>query len=146
MKLFENYKYLIETIENMPKKDIDAWISIIVVLICANLFGVYWWLKLKVLGGALLLVCIFILALLLFFSSKGSQKKQRPKNKMKGGKNKMEEKKRLKEDKDDEDTEDEDLEEDDNKQGSAFGDIDFGLGSSEEYQERMDDALGKPLL
>jgi len=126
--LFENWKSLIGRIENMSPKDLNSWLYLFMILIVADLFGVYWYLNLKKIGLVLLLVLIFMLSFLLFTSRKSKQ--------VKGGKKMVEIETKTKEKTEEEEEEDEEEEE------SHFDISKTGLPSSEEMQKRLDRALG----
>lgn len=128
MNLFQNWKNLIEKIENMSSKDVNAWLSLFIIMIAADLFGVYWYLQMKQIGSAILIVLIFFLAILLFFSKEKLKSKE-----TKGGENKMPE----------EPTEEETPEEKVEPTEDLFDMSGVGLPSSEETQKRLDNALGK---
>lgn len=133
MKLIERWQNLIDHIKSMKRKELESWKYLIFVVIFIDVFGVYWFLKLKGLTIALLLVAIGFLVFILIMESKLPPEPPNPKeinNKPneKGGKNKMDENK------------EENLSEEESKEDS--GEWGLGLPDSEEYNKRLEKALG----
>jgi hypothetical protein len=133
MNIFENWKNLLESMKKMSDKDINAWRTILIIMVVADLFGIYWYLNLKTLGTALLIVLIMGFAFLLIMTKdkKIELEKEIKKPKEKKVKKKVEE-----------------VEEEEKEESNDFG-IDMeteGLPDAEDYRKNIDNALGKPLF
>jgi len=114
-------KRMNRTVENAKRlslKELESLRYLMMLIIVGDLFGIYWYFGLKKLGGAILIVSIVILATILMLE-------RRNKEKMTEEKTKTEEK----EDKEDKPSEDP-LK------------VDLGLPSPEEFEKRMEDAIG----
>lgn len=121
MKLFDKWRGFIDSVKNLSYKDVKAWRTLIIVLVCLDLFGIYWYLGMKKLGGALLIVMIFGLVFLLLLT----KDKQPPPETKTNGKPKPKE----------EEPEEE-----------SFNFDSLGLPNSENYNKRVNNALGEPLF
>jgi hypothetical protein len=122
MNPIKNWQNIIESIRNMSYKDLEGWKYLLMILIIADLFGVYWYLGAKKLGVALMLVLIGVLTFILIVGGD----KQPPKKKE--VKNKMDEENKKQKEEQEEETIDSDL----------------GLPDADDYQKRLDKALGTP--
>ena len=113
--------------EEMQKWDIEFVQSIkfgLFIMIGVAIFGFFWWLKLPKMGFALLISCIFLLIPFLILERRLIQKMDDD---------------AFKEEK----AEKEDEPKQDHDDGFGLGEIDFGLPSSDEYNQRMKKAFGE---
>lgn len=111
-------------INSLELKTIVALKQTMIFLIVANLFGLYWYLGLKSIATSLLIVQMSIFVFLII-----SEKNQKEVKKVS--------KEKLKEEKEPEEKPEEEKEE-----GEVFGNMDLGLPSAEEYEKRVNKALG----
>lgn len=138
MNLFENWKNVISKAKLMSQKDIDAWKYLIMVLIVIDMFGIFWYLKMKTLGLALMLVLMGFLAFLLIVGGKDAPLPLPPPKPIH---NTI--KKEVKQKMDNEGVQKEEVaESQEQPEEKGMFDFDLGLGSSEEFQKRVDKALG----
>lgn len=149
MGLFDNWKRFIHRIENFTEQDLNAAKYLIMFLIIADLFGVYYFLSQKKLAILLLILLIFALTFIFIVSKPKNppeplktppkpllEKKSKRNHRVKRRKpKKMPENKQESE---------EYLDLSERKEESSdfeFGEM--GLPSANDVQNRMDDALGK---
>jgi len=135
MNLFESWKGIIEKAQSMKEKDLAAWKFLLMVVIVADLFGVYYYLELKKLGMAVLIVAVIFLAIILFLEGKLPKEAQEI--------SKDEPKKKKEEDY-------VEIKLTEGKERVGMGDMgigiglgDLGLPSSDEYNKRLKDAYGE---
>jgi len=128
MNLLENWKNLIEKARKLDRKSLEAIRFAFFGAIVVNLFGIYWYLKLKSLGIALLIVLIMGLTLVLLLERGLPQPPQKPIKKTK-----KEDKKMTEESQEVEQEEPQELETDN---------FDTGLPNAEEFQKRAKEAMG----
>jgi len=76
--MIERITNIIDKFKNMKTKELETYKIIAISLIVLDLFGLWYYLKLKSLAGAILLILMVFLALILFLEQNS-----------KGGKNKM---------------------------------------------------------
>ena len=74
--MIEKITNLIDKFKRMKTKELETYKIITIFLMSADLFGVWYYLKLKTLSGAILLILMVFLALILFLekNSKGGGK------------------------------------------------------------------------
>lgn len=137
MNLLENWKNLIEKARKLDRKSLEAIRFAFFGAIVVDLFGIYWYLKLKSLGSALLIVLIIGLTLVLLLERGLPPLPPKPKKKIK-----KEVKKMTEETKEQETQEVEQETEQEEPQESLIGDLDTGLPDAEEYKKRAEKALG----
>ncbi len=65
MNLIENYTNLVEKAKKLDRKTLEALKFFVMFLLVADLFGIYWYLHLKKLGGAILMIMIVALSIIL---------------------------------------------------------------------------------
>ena len=119
--MIENITNIIDKFKKMNTKELETYKIIILFLIVINLFGVWYYLKLKTLGGALFIILIIGLALILFLEKNS-----------KGGEKKMEDNEYLDLTGEEEPKEEEDKKEKkDKEEDSSFGDFKFGMPTPE---------------
>jgi len=70
--MLDKIKGVIKTFNQMSLEDIRAYKIVCIVLVVADLFGIYWYLGLKKLGIALLMVVIAFLAVFLYLEREKS--------------------------------------------------------------------------
>ena len=139
MKFFDKCRNAIEKAKNISQKDLEAYRYTIIFIIVVDLFGVFWYLKLKSLAMAILIVCIIFLCLILILERNkqddSRQDSKQTKNKQNGGNKKMEEPQEQMP------KETEEVQED-TSQLEGIGEFDLGLPDADEYQKRAEKALG----
>ena len=133
MNLLENWKNLIEKARKLDRKSLEAIRFAFFGAIVVDLFGIYWYLKLKSLGSALLIVLIIGLTLVLLLERGLPPLPPKPKEKVK------KEVKKMTEETKEQETQEAEQEE---PQESLMGDLDTGLPDAEEYKKRAEKALG----
>lgn len=133
MNILKNWKNLIEKARKLDRKSLEAIRFAFFGAIVIDLFGIYYYLKLKSLGGALLIVLIMGLTLVLLLERGLPQPPQKPNKKVKREVKKMDEES---EEQKTQETEQEETQE------SLMGDLDTGLPNAEEFQKRAKAALG----
>lgn len=133
MNILKNWINIIEKARKLDRKSLEAIRFAFFGAIVIDLFGIYWYLKLKSLGGALLIVLIMGLTLVLLLERGLPQPPQKPNKKVKKEVEKM--------DKESEEQETPEVEQEQPEE-SLMGDIDTGLPNAEEYQKRAKAALG----
>ena len=120
MKIMDNANNLMDKLKKLDKKQLGFWKNTLIFLICADIFGVFWFLHQKKIGITLMVVFLIGLGLIMFLESKLPQVKVKTK------------KKEVKHMPQEEAIEEKEQEEDE---------FSFGLPSSEEYNKRLDDAF-----
>lgn len=134
--MIERIKNIREKLEAMDYETIQSYKTLIIMFIVADVFGLWWYLKLKTLAGGLLIVSIIIFAVFLFYERDAKRSKKEVKKKMDmnldlGFDDKPEE-----EDKEKEKDKEKNKEKDKEKKSEGFS---FGMPT----QESIDEALGK---
>lgn len=106
--MIEKITNIIDKFKRMETKELETYKIITIFLIIINLFGIWHYLKLKTLGGAILLILIGFLALILFLekNSKGGAKMDIMGDEEPEEETKPEEKKKEKKEEEDSDIED----------------------------------------
>jgi len=61
-----NIKEVFKNLKALSYETLEAWKYFFIIFIVVDLFGIYWYLKLKKFGVALLIVCLIALAVILF--------------------------------------------------------------------------------
>ncbi len=144
MNLLENFKNLIEKSRGLDEKSLEAIRYFLMGMIILDLFGIYWYLELKKLGGALLIVIIFLLAIVMFLESNLPQRSRREVKKMNEQelepKKPEEETKKEEKKKESKDDKDKDEETEEAEAPNILGEG-MGLPSAEEYEKRINDAI-----
>lgn len=132
MKIFEIF-------ENLSKKELESYKYLGFILIVADIFGVFWYLKARKIGIAILIVLIIFLSIILIYERRKDE--ENPKKDKKNSKmGKIEElEQELKELKDKEKKK--------NSKDPDEGEIeeegyDFGIPDAAEYNERLKKAVG----
>jgi len=125
--MIERITNIIDKFKSMKTKELETYKIITIFLIVADLFGVWYYLKLKSLGGALLLILMVFLALILFLekNSKGGE------NKMNTMTDNFDEDGYLNLTGEEEPTEEEPKEAEDKEANLSFGDFEFGMPTPE---------------
>jgi len=143
--MIDKLKAIIKQAKALKEKDLEAIRYSLFFLIVVDLFGIYWFLEAKKLGIALLMVIIMFLVVILMLErnlplknkSKGGGKMGKNDEEIKELEDKVKELK--KDNKDSGEVEDPE----ETSQGLNMGlDFDLGLPSSEEYNKRIEKALG----
>ena len=148
MKIGDNFKNIVEKARNMTRKEIDSWRYTLIFFIVVDIFGIYWFLHQRKLGIALLVVFLIGLGIIMFLESKLPplpRKKIPPREnqiiKPKEVKKMTEEETKPKES-DEKEVEEEPGDEFEEKgQKDMLGLSNLGLGSSDDFNERMDKAF-----
>ena len=139
MKFFDKCRNAIEKAKNISQKDLEAYRYTIIFIIVVDLFGVFWYLKLKSLAMAILIVCIIFLCLILILErnkqDNSRQDSNQTKNKKNGGNKKMEENQEQIPKETEEPKEE-------TSQPEGIGEFDLGLPDADEYEKRAKEALG----
>lgn len=128
MNLKKNFKEVVKMFEEMDLETIQSYKWILMVLIAADLFGLYWYLNLKKLAIAIMIVIVIFLSILLIQEKRRYEKM--PEEKQEESEDEEEEKKEKKEKKK--------KTEYDESEKPVFG----ALPDPEEYNKRMEDAYG----
>jgi hypothetical protein len=150
MNFIERFKNSIEYIKSLNRKQLESWKYFTFFIIVADIFGLYWFLNLKKLGIALLFIVMGFLTLILILEGKIPPKtkkiEEHSKKNEKGGKNKMSKNKEEEDEEEDDEEEDkeetEEVEELKDNEG-MFGNFNIGLPDADEYNKRMEKALGQ---
>lgn len=136
-----NLKGFFQGIRELSEKDANMWKDVIIFFIIVDLLGVFWYLKLRALGGALLIIAIIFLVLVLSLpESLKNAKKPYPTTEL----TPQNPNKTLKEEKQPKMPE-EKQEVEDTRQPNQFG-FDLGLPSADEMDDRLKDALGESIF
>lgn len=64
--MIQRFRNTIEYFKSLSKEDLEAYRYLLIILIVADMIGVYWYFQWKRLGLALLIVLIMFFALILF--------------------------------------------------------------------------------
>jgi len=123
--MLDRFKEVIERAKKLDLKTLEAFKILIFIFIGLDLFGLWWYLEVKTLAGALLIVSIIALAIILFLE-------RRLQNKMVEDEETSEEEDKKEEPKDKEEKD----------SGYGFNIPDLGLPSAEEYDKRLQKAIG----
>ena len=137
MNLFESWKGFIEKAQSMNEKDLAAWRYLIMFVIVADLFGVYWYFELKKLGMAILIVSIIFLVIILLLERGLPEKEKEESKEIKKGMSSMgtDINQYIKNPK-------EQKPEQENQQSNFMDFGNLGLPNSEEYNKRLKNAMG----
>jgi Na+-transporting methylmalonyl-CoA/oxaloacetate decarboxylase gamma subunit len=122
MNLKENFKNLMDKASKMTSKELNTYRNALFFLICADIFGLYWFLHMKRLGMMLLIVFLVILGIIMYLESKLPKEKTKVPTQLK-----KKEVKKMNENEMNEETEEE-----------GFS---FGLPNADDFNERMDKAF-----
>ena len=147
MNILQNWKNIIEKANRLDRKSLEAIRFAVMFAVIIDLFGIYYYLKLKSLGGALLVVLIIGLVIVLLL-----ERNLPPSPKLTPNKQiKKEVKTMKKETKTDEyldltpkaeQEEEEEEKPEEPKESTALGGFDTGLPNADEYNKRAEKALG----
>ena len=122
MNLKENFNNLLEKAKGLDRKQLNTYRMSLFFLICADIFGLYWFLHMKKLGMMLLIIFLAALGIILYLESKLPKEKVKVPIKLK--------KKEVKKMNENETNEQEDEE--------GFN---LGLPDSSEFNKRLSDAF-----
>lgn len=130
MIFMERLKHIRERAEGMSMKNLESLRYLLFFILMVDMFGIYWYLKWKSLGIALLLVLVVIITMVFIL-----ERKKQDNHKQKGGTNKMDREEKQ------ETEEKEDKKEEQEEDSGWMGEMDLGLPSSDEYNKRLEKAL-----
>lgn len=119
MNIKENFNNLLEKAKKLTRKQINTYRTTLFFLICADIFGLYWYLHLKKVGMMLLIVFLACLGVILFLESRLPKEKIKVSTKSKKEVKKMEN-------------------EMNEQEEEGFS---FGLPDAEEFNDRMNKAF-----
>ncbi|KKL49662.1 hypothetical protein LCGC14_2313260 [marine sediment metagenome] len=142
MNLFENWKNVIEKSRKLDAKSLEAIRYFLMGMLILDLFGIYWYLELKKLGGALLMVIVFLLVIVMFLESNLPRSRREVK---KMNEQELEPKKPKAEGKSEESKDNKDKKETEETQEVETPNIlgeGTGLPSAEEYEKDISKAFG----
>lgn len=124
MGMLDNWKNLKAKAEALKLSDLQAFRQMMLFVIVADIFGVYWWLKMRNLGIAILIISLICMGIILYLERNAE-------NDIK--EEKMPKKKKKKK-----------TEEDESKEDNLLGNfnVDLGVGSSDDYNKRLKNAIG----
>ena len=138
MDIKERLKNIWKMLESWDQKRLETYKNSLFFVIVVDLFGIYHFLGLKQLGMAIMIVSMALLGLILYLLQKFPKKRTNERRKPK----KMnEEEEKTERNLDIGMNEDKSKEEPKEKEKS-FLEFDTGLGSSEDYNKRMEKAFG----
>ncbi len=140
MNIFNNVRNVIEKAKGLKAKELESYKFTLFFVIIADLFGIYWYLKMKSLGMAIMIFSMMALSVILILERNLPIETKKEEIKM------PEEIEKKKEEKEEKEEKKEEKKENTDEDSLGLGDgVDLGLGSSEEYNKRLSNALGGDL-
>ena len=126
--MFDKIKGTIEMIKGLDKGTLEGirWTLIFILILDIGLF--YWYMKWKRFGISLLLVLCVMLAIIMILERRFPMEEEEKEVKMVKKKDKIENKDKEPKEK--------------KEESDGLFNVDFGLGTAEEYQDRLSKALG----
>ena len=79
MNLKENFNNLMDKAKGLKEKELKSYKNILIVFICIDIFGVYWFLKWKGIGIAIMMILMVAFAIILYLENRlpGNKKLQK---------------------------------------------------------------------
>lgn len=145
-KMIDLIKNTIRKLKELDSETLEVYNYVLFGVIIADIFGIWWYLGWKTIGGSILIVCAVILSILLILKKRRFDIEDKEVNKMGKYDEEIAKKERELKDLKEKNKKSEELpkntEKNDSERLNEGIDNDFGLPDANEYNERVKKALG----